>query len=63
MSVDLRFTVEVEADSFEEAFEKAELDDVDMNCFDEWVDSKPVNVEREDGAFADYGYHPYPDQR
>ena len=63
MSVDLRFDVEVEADSFEEAFEKADLGDVDLNSFSDWVDSKPVNAEREDGAFADYGYHPYPDKR
>lgn len=63
MAVDLRFDVEVEADSFKEAFEKADLGDVDLNSFSDLVDSKPVNAEREDGAFADYGYHPYPDQR
>jgi len=63
MAVDLRFDVEVEADSFEEAFKKADLSDVDVNSFSDWVGSKPVNAEREDGAFADYGYHPYPDQR
>jgi len=63
MKVDLRFDVEVEADSFKEAFEKAELDDVDLNCFSEWVDSEPVNAEREDGAFEDYCYHPYQDER
>lgn len=63
MSVDLRFTVEVEADSFEEAFKKADLGDVDMNCFDEWISSQPVNAECEDGTFADYYCQPYPDER
>ncbi len=63
MSVDLRFIVEVEAESFAEAFEKAELGDVDMNCFDEWVSSTPVNAEHEGGEFADYNCHPYPDER
>lgn len=65
MKVDLRFDVEVEADSFEEAFEKAKQDisDVDVNCFSDWIDSEPVNAEREDGAFEDYGYHPYCDER
>ena len=63
MAVDLRFDVEVEADSFEEAFKKADLAGVNLNSFSDWVDNKPVNAEREDGAFADYGYHPYCDER
>lgn len=65
MAVDLRVDVEVEANSFTEAFEKAKLQvsDVDLNLMGDWVDSEPVNAEREDGAFEDYGYHPYCDER
>lgn len=65
MAVDLRVDVEVEANSFTEAFEKAKLQvsDVDLNLMGDWVGSEPVNAEREDGAFEDYGYHPYQDER
>ena len=65
MAVDLRVDIPIEeASSFEEAFEIArlEISYVDLATA-EWVGSKPVNAEREDGAFADYGYHPYPDER
>ena len=64
MAVDLRVDVEVEADSFTEAFEKAksQISNVDLNLMDEWTDIEPVNAEREDGAFEDYGYRPYQDE-
>ena len=65
MAVNLRVNIEVEANSFTEAFEKAksQVSDVDLNLMGDWIDSEPVKAEREDGALVDYGYHPYLDER
>lgn len=56
MRVDGRIDVEVDADSPEEAFEKAEekwiSDDFDFNKMD-IVDSEPVNCTDEDGNLTD----------
>ena len=65
MKIDARLDVEVEADSFEEAFEKAQGDVCVADTTDmEWVGTEPVNATRaSDDVMADYGYHPYPDKR
>ena len=62
IKVDARFDTEVEADSFEEAFEIAK----DKTFFAkaeslEWVGVEPVHAEREDGKEADYNLLPYDD--
>lgn len=58
-----RVYVDVEATSFDEAFEKAQ-DAADDVPFDDYVlvEEEPVHAEREDGKEADYGYHPYADE-
>lgn len=57
MRVDGRIDIEVDADSVEEAFEKAEerwqTDDFDFNKMD-IVDSEPVNCTDENGDLTDY---------
>ena len=66
MKVDARINVEVDADSFEEAFDKAkdEVCNVDNADSMEWIDTEPVNATRSsDDVMADYGCHPYPDNK
>lgn len=55
VAIDARIDVEVEADSFEEARSKAEIE----AAYDDWnnlsyVSFDAVNAEREDGEFKDY---------
>ena len=58
-----RVYVDVEATSFDEAFEKARDAANDVPFDDhELVEEEPVHAEREDGKEADYGYHPYADE-
>ena len=58
-----RVYVDVEATSFEEAFEKARDAANDVSFDDhELVEEEPVHAERDDGKEADYGYHPYADE-
>lgn len=53
LAVDGRIDVEVEADNFEDAKEKASLDSVDLRTMD-CVGYKAVNAEDENGVFRDY---------
>lgn len=53
MKYDTRVDVEVEADSFAEAFEKARDVEVDMGDL-EYVDDEPVNATDEKGVLKDY---------
>lgn len=53
MQYDTRVDVEVEADSFEEAFEKSRAIEVDMGDL-EYVGSEPVNATDENGVLKDY---------
>lgn len=53
LALDCRVDVDVEADSFEEAFEKAESAIYDWNEA-EVIDSKPVNAMDETGHSEDY---------
>lgn len=63
VKVDTRVDVEVEANSFEEAFSLAEDKARDKGLQDaEWVDVEPVHAERDDGREADYNYLPYKDR-
>jgi len=59
MKVDGRISVEVDAATAQEAFDKAikrwEIDDFDFNKMD-IVDSYPVNAEDEDGNLTDSNY-------
>lgn len=59
MKVDGRVTVEVDAKSANEAFDKAiekwETEDINLNGM-EIVDSCPVNCEDEDGNLTDSNY-------
>lgn len=55
--------MDVEATSFDEAFEKARdaVNDISFDDY-EFVEEEPVHAERDDGKEADYGYHPYVDE-
>lgn len=53
LALDCRVDVEVEADSFDEAFEKAESTVYDWNEV-EVVGGKPVNATDENGNTEDY---------
>lgn len=61
VKIDCRIDVDIEASSFEEAFEKAimEAGTTDLATA-EVVGMEPVHAKREDETEADYGYHPYP---
>ena len=60
VKLEYRVYVDVEATSFDEAFEKARDAANDVSFDDhELVEEEPVHAEREDGKEADYGYHPY----
>ena len=60
VKIEARANVEVEASSFEEAFElgKEAVVYVDRP---EWIDIEPVSAERADGRAADYNILPYRD--
>lgn len=53
LALDCRVDVEVEADSFDEAFEKAKSRTYDWNKV-EVVGNKPVNATDENGNMEDY---------
>lgn len=53
LALDCRVDVEVEADSFDEAFEKAKSRTYDWNKV-EVVGDKPVNATDENGNMEDY---------
>ena len=53
LALDCRVAVEVEADSFDEAFEKAKSSTYDWNKV-EVVGDKPVNATDESGNMEDY---------
>ena len=53
LALDCRVDVEVEADSFDEAFEKAKSKTYDWNKV-EVVGDKPVNATDESGNMEDY---------
>lgn len=53
LALDCRVDVEVEADSFDEAFEKAKSRTYDWNKI-EVVGNKPVNATDENGNMEDY---------
>lgn len=53
LALDCRVDVEVEADSFDEAFEKAKSRTYDWNKV-EVVGGKPVNATDENGNMEDY---------
>ena len=66
MKVDARVNVEVDADSFEKAFDMAkdEVCNVDNADSLEWIGTEPVNATRtSDDVTADYGCCPYPDNK
>ena len=53
IAIDARVDVSVEADSFEEAREKAKLSNVNLSTAD-IINKTPVNAEDENGTFKDY---------
>ena len=53
LAVDGRVTVSVDADTFDEAKQKATLDDVDLSAM-EVIGYSAVNAENEKGEFKDY---------
>lgn len=63
VKLEYRAYVDVEATSFDEAFEKARdaVNDISFDDY-EFVEEEPVHAERDDGKEADYGYHPYVDE-
>lgn len=56
MAVDCRVDIEVEANSTEEAFEKAKEEFMDVEIGDnlEFVDARPVNCTSDEGELTDY---------
>lgn len=63
VKLEYRAYVDVEATSFDEAFEKVRdaVNDISFDDY-EFVEEEPVHAERDDGKEADYGYHPYVDE-
>lgn len=53
VAIDARMDVAVEAESFEEAKTKAQLEASDCSN-EEWISVKAVNAEDENGNFIDY---------